>query len=152
MVRRIKRVYKTRLLNLIFAFDIGHSNDIDDNNAFNDDCSKDKCFSFRKMNYAGESNEELVSALIASMCQLLSPSSSPFYVDHMHNLLTSKSHKPTEYSIRCDSLAEFYILPLITGIGDEDHLIAQIEELAFAGDFPVLPIDMSGFSGTIRCF
>src|SRR6218665_1572342 len=102
--------------------------------------------------YACKSNEEeLASAFIVSTCELI-PKPSPVLVDHMHNLIPSICYEPKEYSIECGSSAEFYVRPLITCIDDKDNLIARTDELAFSGEFPVLPNDWSGLAETIRCY
>src|SRR6218665_1394771 len=93
--------------------------------------------------YADKLNRELASAFINSTCQMI-PRPSLVYTDHMHNLLASNLPVPTEYIILCGSQAEFYIRPLITCIDDEDLLVAKADELAFSGEFPVLPRDFSG--------
>src|SRR6218665_598782 len=98
---------------------------------------------------ACKSNEELASAFIASTCELIQRSS-PVLVDHMHNLIPSTDREPKHYSILCGSHAEFYIRPLITCIDDVDNLIARNDELAFNGQFPVLPNNFSGLADKIK--
>src|SRR6218665_2070804 len=100
---------------------------------------------------AGELNEELASAFIFTMCQLI-PKPPPVYYDHTHNLLGSKHPVPTYYIVLCGSHAEFYIRPLITCMDDLDFLVAKADELAFSGEFPVLPRDFSGLVDTIECY
>src|SRR6218665_2188177 len=99
----------------------------------------------------GSNEEDLASAFIVSTCELI-PRSSPVLVEHMHNLLPSPDREPKQYSILCGSNAEFYIRPLMTCIDDADNLIAKTDELAFGGDFPVLPSNLSGLADKINCF
>src|SRR5688572_26065284 len=97
-----------------------------------------------------ELNEELASAIIVSTCQLL-PKSYSAVSDQMHNLVMSTEPGPKKYSILCGSFAEFYIRPLIPCIADIDFLICDAHILAFSGEFPVLPTDMSGLADRIVC-
>ena len=101
--------------------------------------------------YAGKSNEEMASWFIASTCQLL-PKSVSVVSDHMHDLIMTSRPVPRCIRILCGSAAEFYIRPLNTCISDIDFLISRADELAFSGDFPVLPSDMSGLADTIECY
>ena len=101
---------------------------------------------------ACESNgEEMASSFIVSTCELI-PRSSLVLVDHLHNLIASKQPEPRQYLILCGSLAEFYIRPLRTCIGDLDRLIVRTDELVFNGEFPELPSDVSGLADKIYCF
>src|SRR6218665_314835 len=100
--------------------------------------------------FEDESNEEKAPAFIVCTCQL-NPRSSLDHPDHMHDLIASTFPELAEYSIMCGSHAEFYIRPPITCIDDVDFLIAQIDELVFSGELPVLPTDISGLADTIQC-
>src|SRR6218665_632602 len=102
---------------------------------------------------ADKSYDEMASDFIVGTCQLLPKSFSPVS-DQMHNLMLTNTPRPKskEYSITCGSTAEFYILPLNTCIDDIDILICSANELAFSGDFPALPSDISGLSDTIECY
>src|SRR6218665_1875691 len=95
-------------------------------------------------------DEETASAIIVNTCQLL-PKSSSVISDHMHNLVGSMDKTPTIYSVLCGSFAEFYIRPLIPCISDIDFLKCYADTLAFTGDLPVIPTDMSGLFDTIIC-
>src|SRR6218665_3363455 len=101
--------------------------------------------------YADKLNRELASSFITSTCQLIQRSSLA-YPDHMNNLLATKRPVPTDYIILCGSQAEFYIRPLIKCMDDLDFLVAKADELAFSGEFPVLPRDFSGLVDTIECY
>ena len=95
-----------------------------------------------------KSMEEKASMLIVSTCQLLPKSFSTVY-DCMHDLVESR-WPATRYSISCGSLEEFYItVTLNSCIGDIDELLCGCDQLAFTGDFPVLPNDFSGLSDRI---
>src|SRR6218665_3220645 len=109
-------------------------------------------YEFTMTEYAGKSNEEMASAFITSTCQLLNPRSSLVYSDYMHNLMATNISEPKEYVIMCGSHAEFYIRPLLTCIEDMDFLIVRADELAFSGDFAVLPSEMSGLAENIECY
>src|SRR6218665_1988547 len=100
-----------------------------------------------------KSNKEMVhvSDFIIRTCQLL-PRWRPHASDHMHNLTLNDSHPPNQYGIVCGSTAEFFIRPLNTCIGDFDCLVCNTDHLAFSGDFPVLPNDISGLADTINCY
>src|SRR6218665_3858452 len=100
--------------------------------------------------YADKRNRELASAFITSTCQLI-PKLPPLFYDHLHNLVASKLPVPTDNVILSGSQAEFYIRPLITCIDDRDYLVARTDTLAFSGEFPVLPLDLSGLADTIEC-
>lgn len=100
---------------------------------------------------AGEWNEEMASVFIASTCLLISKTFLD-YSDHMHNSMPSKCSGPAEYSVTCDSSAEFYIRPLNTCIDDVDLLIARADELVFSGNLTALPSDMSGLANKIKCY
>jgi len=116
-----------------------------------DDIFGRKCLSFRMPENADNWNEDLASAFIVSTCQLL-PKTSSVPSGRMHNLMGSDKPAPTTYAIVCGSAVEFYIRPLNTCIGDSDILTTKADELAFSGDFPVLPSDLSGLSDTIECY
>src|SRR5688572_17773064 len=88
---------------------------------------------------------------ILSTCQLL-PKSFSTVSDCMHDLVVSRSPATKEYLISCGSIDEFYILPLNACIGDSDMLVCNTDQLAFTGEFPVLPSDMSGLSDGIMFF
>src|SRR5688572_4915274 len=77
----------------------------------------DNCLSFRMMEYAGKSDEEIASAFIVGTCQFV-PTSFSIASDHMHDLIMTQKPAPKEYSILCGSLAEFYIRPLNACITD----------------------------------
>jgi len=98
-----------------------------------------------------KSNEEKVSLLITSTCQLV-PKSFSVASNHMHDLSTTENSEPKEYVISCGSAVEFYIRPMQTCMADSDFLSCKTDELAFSGDFPVLPSDMSGLADTIQCY
>src|SRR5688572_15865780 len=95
-----------------------------------------------------KSIEEKASMFILNTCQLL-PKSLSFVSNCMHDLVLSQNLSPTEYMISCGSFEEFFIQPLNTCIGDTDALFCDNDQLAFTGDFPVLPSDMSGLSESI---
>src|SRR6218665_405538 len=97
-----------------------------------------------------KSNEKMVSYFIIHTCQLL-PRWRPRASDHMHNLTLTDSHPPNQYAIACGSTAEIFLRPLNTCIGDLDCLTCSTDRLAFSGDFPVLPEDISGLADTIKC-
>ena len=94
----------------------------------------------------------MASGFIVSTCQLLIPSSSLAYSDHMQNLLAYESGEPIGYTVMCGSTAEFYVRPLLTCIGDIDRLVCHTDELVFSGEFPVLPCDLSCLADTVTCF
>src|SRR6218665_617335 len=98
-----------------------------------------------------KSNEEMASDFIVHTCQLL-PRWNAHVSDHMQNLVMKDSHPPNKYAIVCGSTAEFFIRPLNTCIADFDYLTCSTDELAFCGDFPVLPEDISGLADTINCY
>src|SRR6218665_674197 len=101
--------------------------------------------------YLVKSNEEMASDFITGTCDVIPKSYSPSS-DHMHDLVISDDELPKEYTIVCGSRAEFYIRPLNTCIEDIDALLCRADQLAFDGDFPVLPTDISGLADTIHCF
>src|SRR6218665_1509204 len=99
-----------------------------------------------------QSNEDMASDFIVGTCQLIPKSFSPSS-DHMHDLLTSSwDPLPKQYMILCGSQAEFYIRPLNTCIADVDSLVCRNNDLAFSGDIPVLPSDLSGLADKINCY
>src|SRR6218665_2125909 len=100
------------------------------------------------MEYANELNVETASEIIFSSCQMLPKSFSPVS-DLMNNLLLTDI---LSYSIFCGSTAEIYIKPLNTCIGDTDFLVSSADELAFSGDFPTLPSDVSGLPDIVKCY
>jgi len=95
--------------------------------------------------YLVKSNEEMASYFITETCQLLSKSYSPSS-DNMHDLVLTKDPLTKQYAIDCGSQEEFYIRPLNTCIADSDYLLCKVDLLAFNGDFPVLPSDISGLA------
>src|SRR6218665_2139265 len=101
--------------------------------------------------YLVKSNEEMASDFITRACQLIPKSYSPSS-DHMHHFVISDDQLSKQYKIMCGSRAEFYIRPLNTCIGDTDILACNADQLAFSGDFPVLPSDISCLADTIRCY
>src|SRR6218665_954248 len=101
--------------------------------------------------YTGRSDEEMASEFIVNTCQLI-PKSFSITSDYMHDLIMTKKPAPKEYTILCGSSAEFYICALQTCPGDTDFLLCNADELAFAGDFPALPSDMTGLADTIQCY
>src|SRR6218665_3382622 len=103
---------------------------------------------FKVTMYLVKSNEKMASDFITQTCQLISKLYSPSS-DHMHNI---DLLEPKEYTIVCGSRAEFYIRPLNTCIGDIDYLLSKADHLAFSGDFPVLPSDISGLADAIHCY
>ena len=115
-----------------------------------DECLGWRCFSFRMTEYADKTDEERASAFIVSTCQLL-PKSFLLISDHMHDLIGSSSTAPKKYALLCGSAVELYIRPVNTCIDDLDFLVVQTDRLAFSGDFPVLPSDMSGLADNIKC-
>src|SRR6218665_659048 len=108
--------------------------------------------SYKVTNYKGESNEESASTFIVSTCQMIPKSSSTAVSDHVRDLIVSKDPGNTTYSILCGSSAEFYIRPLYSCIDDIDCLLPSADELAFSGNSPVLPNDVSGLADSIMCF
>src|SRR6218665_60225 len=98
-----------------------------------------------------KSNEEMASDFIVQTCQLL-PRWRAHASDHMHYLSLKESPSPNMCAIMCGSRAEFFIQPLNTCIADVDYLTCRTDRLAFSGDFPVLPNDISGLADTIRCY
>ena len=104
-------------------------------------------FSFRMAEHLGISNEDLASAFIVSTCQLIPRSSLARF-----DLIPSNCFKEKKYRILSGSRAEFYIQPLIACVDDLDFLVVQGDELAFSGDFPVLPSDLGGLADTIKCY
>src|SRR6218665_636662 len=98
-----------------------------------------------------KSSEEMASDFIVQTCQLL-PKWTAHASDHMHNLVLNYSHPLNQYAIMCGSRAEFFIQPLNTCIADVDYLMCRTDRLAFSGDFPVLPNDVSGLADTIECY
>src|SRR6218665_1190313 len=109
-------------------------------------------FSFNVTNNMGESNEESASAFIVSTCQLIPKSSFTAVSDHVRDVNASPCPANTTYSILCGSSAEFYIRPLNTCIDDKDYLQSRADQLAFSGNIPVLPSDVSGLADSIMCF
>ena len=98
--------------------------------------------------YLVKSNEEMASDFITGTCEVVPKFCSSS--DHMHDL--SEGPLPKQHVIVCGSRAEFYIRPLNICIGDIDYLLCKADQLAFSGDFPVLPSDISGLADTIHCF
>src|SRR6218665_115852 len=100
-------------------------------------------------------NVETASDYIVSTCQLF-PKSFSDVCDHMHrpNITTLVSNEiaAKEYSITCGSTAEFYICPLKTCEDDIDILVSSTDCLAFSGDFPELPNDVSGLPDIVKCY
>ncbi len=99
---------------------------------------------------ADKLNEEKVSWIITSSCQLLRKSFSSVS-DHMHELMMATKLGPKAYTILCGSMAEFYIRPLNKCVTDSDFIYSETEELAFCDEVSVLPSDMSGLADTIIC-
>src|SRR6218665_2401595 len=56
------------------------------------------------------------------------------------------------YSMMCGSAAEFHIRPLNTCIGDIDLLFCFANKLAFDGNFPALPSDISDLADMIQSY
>src|SRR6218665_2006902 len=100
--------------------------------------------------FEDQSDDDMASDFIVSTCQMLPKSFSPVS-EHMHNLMITIKGSLKEYAIICGSTAEFYIRPLNECIADIDFLISCPDELAYSGDFPVLPNDISGLADTIYC-
>src|SRR6218665_3346347 len=101
-------------------------------------------FSFRMIEYPDMSMEEIPSEFIINTCQMLPMSCDVVYdIDYL-----SRSN----CSIFCGSAMEFYIRPLNTCIADVDELHFKNDELAFSGDFPELPSDVSGLRDSIECY
>src|SRR6218665_3597449 len=101
--------------------------------------------------YLLKSNEEMASNFITGTCQLLSKSF-PASTYHMLDLVLSQDHLSKVYMIVCGSLAEFYIRPPNTCIADIDYLVWKADQLAFDGDFPVLPSDIGGLDNAIHWY
>src|SRR6218665_3268591 len=91
------------------------------------------------------------SDFIARTCEVVPKSYSPSS-HHRDDLIMMQDSQPIQYMIVSGSRAEFYIRPLNTCIGDIDYLLCKADQLAFNGDFPVLPSDISGLADTIHCF
>src|SRR6218665_3313817 len=100
--------------------------------------------------YLAKKQDEMASYFISETCQLIPKSCSPSS-DNMHDLVIP-DQSPKLYAIVCGSGAEFYIRPLNTCIGDIDILMCRADRLAFSGDFPVLPSDISGLADAIHCY
>src|SRR6218665_3858104 len=100
--------------------------------------------------YLAKKQDEMASYFISETCQLIPKSCSPSS-DNMHDLVIP-DQSPKLYAIVCGSGAEFYIRPLNTCIGDIDILMCRADRLAFSGDFPVLPSDISGLADAIQCY
>src|SRR6218665_67841 len=103
--------------------------------------------------YTSKSYVEMASEFIVSTCQML-PKKFPPVSCHMHNIMIGDEHelKDCMYSIMCGSAAEFYIRPLNTCIGDIYLLFCFANKLAFDGDFPALPSDISDLADVIECY
>src|SRR6218665_1691156 len=97
-------------------------------------------------------DEEWASAFIVSTCQLLPKSSFNVVSDHIRDLFQTPCPANKVYRICCGSSAEFYIRPLYTCIDDIDYLQSNADELAFSGNIPVLPNDLSGVADSIKCY
>src|SRR6218665_2070828 len=99
------------------------------------------------MEYHDISMEENVSKFVVGTCQML-PKDTKTYdpvSDCMRDSMT--------YAVHCGSATEFYIPPLVfQSAADIDALIFEADELAFDGDFPVLPHDVSSLYDTFRCY
>src|SRR6218665_1655447 len=92
--------------------------------------------------YAGEKDEEGVSAFIVGTCQFMprTSQSSLAYSDHMLNLMPSINRPLVDYSVVCGSLAESYIRPIISCIEDMDFLVAQTVSLSSVESFQCCPV------------
>ena len=103
--------------------------------------------------YAFKSHVDMASEFIVSTCQML-PKKFPPVSCHMHNLMIADEPALQEcmYSMMCGSAAEFYIRPLNTCIGDIDLLFCFANKLAFDGDFPALPSDISDLADMIQSY
>jgi len=101
--------------------------------------------------YLTKSNEELVSDFITGTCQLLQRQHYPSS-DHTHDVTMTWESQTIEYATVSGSGVEFYIRPLNTCIGDLDYLVCMVDQLAFSGDFPVVPSDISGLADAIHCY
>jgi len=100
---------------------------------------------------AGKSNNEIASEFIVSTCQLI-PKSFSSVSDQMHDVIATDTPASKNYSIVCGSTAEFYIRPVNICIADIDFLVSDAGELAFSGDFPVLPSDVCGLADMVQCY
>src|SRR6218665_3407683 len=109
------------------------------------------CSSFHMTEFEDQSDADMASDFIVGTCQLL-PKSFSDVSDHLHNVMIIATPALIQYAINCGSIAEFYIRPLNSCIADIDFLISSAEELAYSGDFPLLPSDMSGLADTIQCY
>src|SRR6218665_2544231 len=101
-------------------------------------------------NYESKSNEDIASWFITRTCQLI-PKTDIVY-DRMHRMFMSSKTVPTVYAIHCGSMAEFYIRPLNSSVGDVDQLTCMANHLIVSDGVSVLPTDLSGLIDTIECF
>src|SRR6218665_2958104 len=101
--------------------------------------------------YVVTSKEEMASDFIVFTCQFIPKSFSTSPCD-IHDAIISEDPLITKFAFYSGSRVEFYIRPLNTCIGDTDYIVCRADRLAFSGDFPVLPRDISGLADTIRCF
>src|SRR6218665_21275 len=90
-----------------------------------------------------ETLEKVIWDFVVDKCQLL-PKSYDAVSEYLQGV--------DEYYIQCGSTMEFYIRPLNSGINDIDALVIKRNHLAFQGDFPVLPNDVSRLHDTIKCY
>src|SRR6218665_1491489 len=102
--------------------------------------------------YLVKSSEEMTSDFITGTCQLIQSHICTPSSEHMHGISISDDSFKVYYAIVCGSRAGFYIRPLNTCIGDIDNLLCTAHQLAFSGDFPVLPSDISGLADAIHCY
>src|SRR6218665_1769792 len=101
-------------------------------------------------NHEWKSNEDTASWFITRTCQLL-PKTDIVY-DRMHRMFMSSKTVPTVYAIPCGSMAEFYIRPLNSCVGDVDQLTCMANELIVGDGVPVLPTELSGLIDKIECY
>ena len=94
--------------------------------------------------YPDTSTEKIATEFIVGTCQLL-PKSCDVVFDCVYSFQTWSA-------VYCGSAVEFHILPLHSCIADLDALYFKNDELAFTGDFPELPSDVSCLSDSIKCY
>src|SRR6218665_1337340 len=94
--------------------------------------------------YQGISLEEQASKFIVETCELLPKS---------YDSISECMLDAMAYAVHCGSAMEFYIRPLpCQCVADIDALIFEADELAFDGDIPMLPHDVSSLYDTFRCY
>jgi len=97
---------------------------------------------FRMTGFLSKRVEEMASEFIVGTCQLL-----PKCYDSVSDCM----YDPLAQAVHCGSAMEFYLRPLtFICIDDVDALTFETDKLAFDGDSPELPYDVSWLRGTIR--